>query len=72
MGPIQWAMAAGAGRVYNSEPRQQVWGTLGMHRTMATAVRSETDFAVLTLAIFTVCHDLRVREAASIRKVDIS
>ena len=43
-----------------------------MLRTMATAVRSETDFAVLTLAIFSVCHGLWAGEAASIRKVDIS
>ena len=28
--PIHWAIAAGARRAYNSEPGQQVWGTLGM------------------------------------------
>ena len=43
-----------------------------MLRTMATAVRSETDFANLTLAIFSFCHGLRVGEAASVHRVDIS
>ena len=70
--PIHRAIAAGAGLAYNSEPRQQVWGTLGMLRTMATAVRSETDFAVLALAVFSACHGLRVGEAASIRRTDVS
>ena len=30
VGPIHWAIAAGAGRAYNSELGQQVWGTVGM------------------------------------------
>ena len=69
--PIHWAVAAGAGRSYNSEPSQHVWGTLGMLCTMAMAVRSETDFAVLALAIFSGCHSLRVGEAASMCKTDV-
>ena len=43
-----------------------------MLQTMAAAVRSKTDFAIFTLAVFSVCHKLRVGEAPSIRKVDIS
>ena len=39
---------------------------------MAAAVRSETDFPVLTLAVFSVCHGLRDGEAANIRKFDIT
>ena len=70
--PIQWAIGTGVGRAYNSEPGQQVWGTLGMLQTMAAAVRSETDFAILTLAVFGVCHGLRVGEAATISRVNIS
>ena len=72
VGPIHWAIAAGAGRANNSEPGQQVWGTLGMLRAIATAVRTETDLAVLALAVFSACHGLRVGEAASIRRVDVS
>ena len=72
VGPIHSAMAAGAGRAYNSEPGQQVWGTLGMLRAMATAVRTDTDLAVLALAVFGACHGLRVEEAAGIRRADIS
>ena len=62
VGPIHWAIAAGAGRAYNSEPGQQVWGTLGMLRAMATAVRTDTDLAVLALAVFSACHGLRSLE----------
>ena len=69
---IHWAIAAGARRAYNLEPGQQIWGTLGMLCTMATAVRSETDFAILALAIFNACHGLWVGEDASIRSADIS
>ena len=71
-GRIHRAIAARAGRAYNSEPGQQVWGTLGMLRAMATAVRTDTDLAVLALAVFRPCHGLRVGEAASIRKADVS
>ena len=70
--PIHCAIAAGAIGAYNSEPGQQVWGTVGMLRTMATAVRSETNLAVLALAVFSVCHGLRVEEAASIHRADVS
>ena len=66
--PIHRAIAAGAGRAYNSEPGQQVWGTLGMLRIMATVVRSKLDLAILALAVFSVCHGLRVGEAGGIRK----
>ena len=72
VGPIHWAIAADAGRAYNSEPGQQVWGTLGMLRAMATAVRTDTDLAVLALAVFSACHGLRVGEVASIRRADVS
>ena len=72
VGPVHWAIAAGVGRAYNSEPGQQVWGTLSMLRAMATAVRTDTDLAVLALAVFSACHGLRVGEAASIRKADVS
>ena len=72
VGPIHWAIVAGAGRAYNSEPGQQVWGTLGMLRAMATAVRTDTDLAVLALAVFCACHGLRVGEAANIRRADVS
>ena len=51
------------GRVYNSEPSQHVWGTLGRLRAMPTALRTETDVAVLALAVFSACHSLRVGEA---------
>ena len=70
--PIHCAIAAGAGWAYNSEACHQVWGTLGMLRTMATAIRSVTYFAVLALAVFSVCHGLRVGEAASMRRADVS
>ena len=72
--PIHWAIAARAGWAYNSELGQQVWGTPGMLRTIIAAALSETDFAVLTLAVFSVCHGLRVgdSQAASIRTSDIS
>ena len=70
--PIHWAFASGAGGAYNSEPGQQIWGTLGMLRTMATAIRSRTDYAILALAIFTACHSLRVAETASICRPDVS
>ena len=70
--PILWAITAGAGGVYNFEPPQLVWGTLGMLGTMATAVRSKTDFAVLALTVFTVCHSLQVGDAAGIDTRDVS
>ena len=49
VGPVHWAITARAGRAYNSEPGRRVWGTLGMLRAMATAVRTEMDLAVLAL-----------------------
>ena len=69
---IHWAVAAGDGQAYNSEPGQQVCGTLGMLRTMAAAVRTEADLAVLALAILSACHGPRVGEATSVRRTDIS
>ena len=39
---------------------------------MATAVRTENDVAVLALAVFSARHGLRVGEAASIRRTDVS
>ena len=71
VGPIHWAIAAGAGQAYDIEPKQQLWGTLGMLRTMLAMVRPVIDFTNLALTVFSVCHCLRVGEAAHIRKVDI-
>ena len=69
VGPIHWAIAAGAGRAYNCEPGQQVWGTLGMLRAMATAVRTDTDLAVLALTSsvpVTVCGSERLPVSAGL------
>ena len=69
VGPIHWAIAARAGRAYNSEPGQQVWGTLGMPQAMATAVRTDTDLAVLALAVpvpVTVCGSERLLASAGL------
>ena len=49
--PIHWALTAGAGRAYHSERGEQVWGTLGMLRATATAVRTQTDLPVLALCL---------------------
>ena len=38
---------------------------------MATAVQTDTDVAVLALAVFSACHGLRVGEAASVRRADV-
>ena len=70
--PIHQAIAAGDGRSYNSKPGQQVWGTLGMLHAMATAVRTETDLAVLALVVLSACHGLRAGEAASVCTTDVS
>ena len=63
VGPVHWAIAAGARWAYDTEPRQQLC-TLGVLRTMSSAVRSNTNFAVVALALLSVCHCLRVGEAA--------
>ena len=70
--PIHWAIAAGAGRASNSERGQQVCGTPGKLRTMAMAVRTKTDLAVLALAVIMAYQGLRVWEAATIRTTDVS
>ena len=69
---MDWAIAARAAKAYGTKPGQQLWGPFTMLRTMSAAVRSKTDFAMLALAVFNVCHCLRVGEAASIHKANIS
>ena len=68
---MHWAIVAGDGPAYNSELGQQVWGTLGMLRTMTTAVHSETDFAVPALAFLSARCGLQVGEVGSIRRSDV-
>ena len=71
--PVYWVIAAGAGRAYDKEPSQQLCRSFFVVLcTMSAAVRSETNFAVLALAVFSVCHGLHVRKAANIRMADIN
>ena len=71
VGPMDWAIAARAAKAYGTN-RGNSCGSFTMLRTMSAAVRSETDFAMLALAVFNVCHCLRVGEATSIHRADIS
>ena len=51
---------------------QSLASKFGVPSACSAPVRSETDFAILTLAVFNVNHGLRAGKAANTRKVDIS
>ena len=72
VGPILSDIVAGAGKAYDTEPGQQLWGSFTMLCTMSAAVRSETDYAVLALVVFSACHCLWVGEAAGIHRANIN